>query len=51
LDIDIRQEKNYENTLFKINDFENTITDSDINNLNKSLTSAVDRIDINEGNK
>jgi hypothetical protein len=34
--------------LSKINDFENQISDNDINNLNKSLTKVVERIDNNQ---
>lgn len=34
--------------MFKINDFENQISDNDINNLNKSLTKVVERIDNNQ---
>lgn len=47
-DISVKESKNFENTLFKINDFENQLSESDFNTLSKSLTKAVERIDNNQ---
>lgn len=47
-EVSVKESKNYENTLFKINDFENQLSESDFNTLNKSLTKAVERIDNNQ---